>query len=241
MRRLSFHSGALTLTVFAIAGCGGGDDGDDTTAPVAPPVETTAALSKEELVAQGDAICAEVNAAVGTLASSEAAGGVTQAAELYRGMAERLVDLGSPSDDAAGYSEFSAAAEGLAQAESDVQLAAERGEDAALVTAETEASSALASFQSAATSYGFDQCGEGPSAPVSGSSGVPAEAETESPEGVEEEEEVEVAPEEAEEAPEAEAGGAGTEAGGGAEAGGGTAGGGESSGGGENSGGIGPG
>ncbi len=234
MRRLSFYSGALALAVLAIAGCGG-DDGDDTTAPVAP-VETTAALSKEELVAQGDAICAEVNAAVGTLASSDAAGAATQAAGLYSGMVERLVELGAPSDDSSGYPEFIAAAEGLAQAESDVELAAERGEDAALVSAETEASSALASFQSAATSYGFEQCGEGPSAPVPGS-GVPAESETESPDG---EEEIEETPEEeVEVAPETEAGGAGTGAGGGAEAGGGT-GGGESSGGG-GSGGIGPG
>jgi uncharacterized membrane protein YgcG len=234
MRRLSFYSGALALTVLAIAGCSGGDD-DDTTTPVAAPVETTAALSKEELVAQGDAICAEVNAAVGTLASSGAAGAATQAAGLYSGMVERLVELGAPSDDSSGYPEFIAAAEGLAQAESDVELAAERGEDAALVSAETEASSTLASFQSAATSYGFEQCSEGPSAPVPGST-VPSKTESEAPEG---EEEVEEAPEEAEEAPETEAGGAGAGAGGGAEAGGGT-GGGESSGGG-GSGGIGPG
>jgi uncharacterized membrane protein YgcG len=237
MRRLSFYSGALALATLAIAGCGGGDD-DETAAPAAPPVETTSALSKEELVAQGDAICAEVNAAVGTLASSDAAGAATQAADLYSGMVERLKELGAPSDDNGGYPEFIAAAEGLAQAESDVQLAAERGEDAALVSAETEASSALASFQSAAGSYGFEQCGEGPSAPVSGSAGAPAETEAESPEGVEEE--AEEAPEEGEEAPEeGEDGGAGTGAGGGAEAGGGT-GGGESSGGGS-SGGIGPG
>lgn len=237
MRRLSFYSGALALVALAMAGCGG-DDGDETTAPVAAPVETTAALTKEELVAQGDAICAEVNAAVGTLAASDAASGATQAADLYSGMVERLVDLGAPSDDTGGYPEFVAAAEGLAQAESDVQLATERGEDAALVTAETEASSALASFQSAATSYGFEQCGEGPSAPVPGPGGVPTETEAEPSEGVEEEVE-EGAPEEVEEAPETEAGGAETGAGGGAEAGGGTGGGEGSDGGG--SGGIGPG
>jgi len=237
MRKLSFYPGVLGLAALAIAGCGG-DDGDTTT-PVASPAETTSALSKEELVAQGDAICAEVNAAVGTVASTDATGSASQAADLYSGMVERLKDLGAPSDDTSGYPEFIAAAEGLAQAESDVQLAAERGEAEGLATAESEASSALSSFQSAATSYGFEQCGEGPSAPVPGSAGVPSESEAESPEGVEEEA-GEAAPEEIEEAPETEAGGAGTGAGGGAEAGGGSAGG-ESSGDGGGSGGIGPG
>jgi len=60
-------SAVLSLLALAIAGCGGGG-GDESTA--AAPVETTeaAVLSKEELVAQGNAICAEVNAAVGARA-----------------------------------------------------------------------------------------------------------------------------------------------------------------------------
>jgi hypothetical protein len=235
MRRCLLHSGALGLVALAIGGCGGGDGGDTTAAPVAPTVETPAALSKEELIAQGDAICAEVNAAVGTVTTTGADGQASQVADLYSGMVERLKDLGSPSDDASGYDEFIAAAEGLAQAESDVELAAERGEEDALLTAESEASSALSSFQSAATSFGFDQCGEGPSAPVAG-----AGSSEEPVEGVEEE----VAPE-AEEEVAPETGGAGSAkeggAGGGATAGGGTEGGGEAGGGEGSGGGIGPG
>ncbi len=240
MRRLSFHVGAVALSALAIAGCGGGDDGDTTEASAPPPIEEPAALSKEELIAQGDAICAEVNAAVGTLAATEADGGAAQAAELYGGMVERLKDLGKPSDDTAGYSEFVAAGEELAQAESDVDLAAERGEEEGLAAAEAEASSALSAFQSAATAYGFEQCGEGPSAPASGSPDAPVESEeAESLEEGVEEEEAEVAPEVEEEvAP--ETGGAGSDEGGGAEAGGGTEGGGEAGGGGS-SGGVGPG
>ena len=81
-------------------------------------------------------------------------------------MVERLRASAAPDDDSRGYAEFIAAAEELAQAESDVGLAAERGEDEALASAETEASSALASFQSAASAYGFEECAEGPSAPA---------------------------------------------------------------------------
>jgi uncharacterized membrane protein YgcG len=242
MRRLLLYSGVLGLVALTIAGCGGGDD--DTTAPPATaPVETPVALSKEELIEQGDGICAEVNAAIGTVTTT-GSGGASQAiqvADLYSGMVERLKGLGAPDDDSAGYSELIAAGEQLAQAESDVLLAAERGEEEALAAAETEASSALTSFQAAATSYGFEQCGEGPSVPVPGDAA--GEAPVEEPgEGIEEEvlpeaeEEVEeVAPEAGGAAPTEEGG-----TGGGAPAGGGTAGGGETGGGGS-SGGVGPG
>jgi hypothetical protein len=224
------------------AGCG--DDGDETAAPATPPPVETTALTKEELLAQGDVICAEVNAAVGALASTGAGGESTEAAELYDGMVERLKDLGPPSDDSAGYGDMIEAAEQLAQAESDVELAAQRGDEEGLVSAEAEASEALSSFREAASDYGFQQCGEEPSAvPVTGAGdtapgGIEAEEEA-APEEVEEAEEE--APEEVEEvAP--EAGGAGSTegggAGGGAEAGGGAAGGGETGG---SSGGIGPG
>jgi uncharacterized membrane protein YgcG len=239
MRRCLLYSAALGLVALGIAGCGGGDDEETTAAPTTT-AEVPAALSKEELIAQGDGICAEVNAAVGTVDTTDsgAASQAVQVSDLYAGMVERLQGLGAPSDDSAGYDEFLAAAEQLAQAESDVQLAAERGEEEALTTVESDASSALASFQSAASAYGFTECAEGPSAPAPGAAG--AGSAEEPVEGIEEEE---IAPEVEEEvAPEAGGAGATEEggAGGGATAGGGTEGGGEA-GGGESSGGIGPG
>lgn len=225
---------ALALAALAVAGCGGGDETTEST-----PTTTTAttALTKQELIAQGDAICAEVNAAVGgvgTGSGSEAGGAAGQVANLYVGMVESLKRLGTP-QEAAGYAEFSSAADELSKAEGEVKLAAERGDAAALETAESNASAALASFQSEAQAYGFEACTEGPSAvtPAAGEEG------SEEPSGGVEEE---AAPEEAEAAP--ETGGAGTEAGGGAEAGGGGTGGGAgggAEGGGGSSGGIGPG
>lgn len=232
---------ALALAIPVLAGCGGGDD-DAGEAPTAT-TEAPTALSKEELVAQADAICAEVNAAVGTVGSTStgAEGQAGQVADLYSGMAERLRGLGAPSDESAGYEEFIGAAEQLAQAQGDVTLAAERGEDGALATAETEASSALDSFRSAADAFGLERCGEAPSAPTpTGASGGEAGSEEEAPGEVAEE--VEPAPE-PEEEPAPETGGAGSveeeSSGGGAGAGGGAEAGGGSGGGG--SGGIGPG
>jgi hypothetical protein len=240
MRRSSLFAAAVPLAALAIAGCGGGG-GETTDTTAAAPVETAPTLTKADLLKQGDAICAEVNAAVGTLAqsSTEGASRVAQEADLYKGMVERLKGLGTP-EEAEGYEQFMAAADELAQVQSNAALAAARGESEGLETAETEASTALSSFQSAASEYGFEKCSEAPSAPVPTSgaqspSGAEPEAE---PGGVEE-----AAPEAVEEeaapeaAPETETGGAGS-----VEAGGGTGGGGgEEAGGGSSSGGIGPG
>jgi hypothetical protein len=226
---------AVPTAALALAGCGGGGGGETTAAPVTT-TEEKPSLSKAELISQGDAICAEVNAAVGTLGASEAgsADQVSQAADLYSGMVERLKGLGTP-DEAEGYDEFLSAADELAQAESDARLASERGEEAALATAQSEADTALTSFQEAATAYGFKDCGEAPSPPEVSAGGRPAEEEVEEA-APEEAAPEEVAPEEAapEEAAPETGGAGGTAEGGGTGTGGGEGGGGSS-------GGIGPG
>ena len=230
---------ALPVAAVLLAGCGGGG-GSDSSESTATTAAAPAALSKAELIEQGDAICAEVNTAVGAVgaSSTENSSPAGQAADLYSGMVASLNNLGTP-QETDGYAEFSTAAEELAKAEDEVKLASERGDTAGLEAAESSASSALTSFQNAASEYGFKECSEGPSAPAT--SAPSAESETEAggeeaeaiePEAVEPEVEAEPAPEVA-----PETGGAG-----GTAEGGGTAGapeGGGSTGG--SSGGIGPG
>ncbi|HXV05548.1 MAG TPA: hypothetical protein VFP23_06550 [Solirubrobacterales bacterium] len=234
--RICLAVAALPLLLAGVAGCGGG--GGETTARPQPSAETTPALSKRELIAQGDGICAEVNAAVGTVSAGNASAAVqaSQVAQLYSGMVSRLKALGEP-QEAAGYTELISAAEALAQAESDARLAAERGESSEIEAAESRASSALSSFQSVAKSYGFKKCGEAPSAPASRSTAPSSGGESGT--GGAEPSAPEAAPE-----PEAtpETGGAGSvEAGGGGGSAGGGGSGGGSEGGGGSSGGIGPG
>ncbi len=224
---------ALLAVAALLAGCGGGDE---TTESAPPTTETAAAVTQAELIERGDAICAEVNAAVGTVGASTETGSVAaQAASLYSGMVDSLKGIGAP-QETEGYPEFIAAAEALSTAEDEVQLASEREDTAALESAESNASSALASFQAAADEYGFEDCSEGPSAPVSAGT-TPESGETGSAEAPEEPEAEAVEPEaEAEPEPAPETGGAG-----GTAEGGGTTGapeaGGETGGG---SGGIGP-
>jgi hypothetical protein len=224
------------LLALVASGCGGG--GDETSDSTAAVTETTPALSKAELISQGDAICAEVNSAVGAVSVSgaEVPEQITQVSDLYIGMVESIKRLGTPDDDS-GYAEFAAAAEELSKVEGEAKLATEREDTAAIGEAASRAAPALEEFQSVAAEYGFEDCGEGPSAPTASSAGAGSSEEAEeggvevAPEEVEEEAPVEeAAPEEV--APETGGAGGGVEEAA-PETGGGTSGG--------SSGGVGPG
>jgi hypothetical protein len=191
MRFLKTSTIALSLSALAMAGCGGGDD--DSADSTAATTETTPALSKAELISQGDAICAEVNAAVGSAAGkeTETPAQTAQIADLYIGMVDSIKGLGIPAETA-GYEEFIAAAEELSEVESEAKLASEREDNAAIGETATKAAPALEQFQSAAGEYGFEDCSEEPSAPIASGPGSGVAP-------VEEEGGVEVAPEELEE------------------------------------------
>jgi hypothetical protein len=163
----------LAALALVLAGCGGGGGGSTATGASKPAEQAPAALSKTELVSQGDAICAEVNSAVGSVGSS-AAGSTTsaeQVANLYANMVTSLENLGAPKEKSSQYDEFVAAANELAKASGEVKLAAEREDQVGQSEAEGRASTALEGFQSAATAYGFEKCGEGPSAPSAPTAG----------------------------------------------------------------------
>jgi hypothetical protein len=196
------------LVALLVAGCGGGGGETETSTPT---VEEPVALTKDELIQQGDGICAEVNAAVGALSGSETAettaGETTEkVANLYVGMIERLQDLGAPEGEEADYAKFMEAGEELAKVEGEAKLAAEREDVAAMEEKGQEAAAALESFQSEAAIYGFEDCSDEPglSTPSAGGETTPG---GEEPEGELEEGGVEpeyVEPEYEEPAPEEE-------------------------------------
>jgi hypothetical protein len=212
------------LTALVVAGCGGGGD-DETETTTTPTVEEPAALTQDELIEQGDGVCAEVNAAVGALSSSasEEAGSPEQSekiANLYLGMVERLQGLGAPEEADSDYMKFSEATEQLGKVEGEMKLAAEREDLAAMEEAGQEAAAALEEFQSQAAIVGFEDCSEEPGAlptPAGSGEAVPGSEEVESEEGGIEPEYVEPAPEEEvipeeEVAPETKGAGGGAEA-----------------------------
>ena len=157
----------------ALAGCGGDDDSAPET-PIVIPKQQPGDVSKASFIEQADGICAEVNAALGSLSSEAVSSGSVagQRADLYEGMIERIRAIGEPSD-AAGLDEFYASAEDIVAAQSDAEQAAQDGDDTALASAESEASTAEAAFADAADSYGFQDCGQGPTTPSTAVTGVP--------------------------------------------------------------------
>jgi hypothetical protein len=157
---------ALLALVFVASGCGGGGSSSTTTAKK-PKEDTAPKLSKGQFISQGDAICAEVNTAVGSVGESaaETSSQTTQIANLYSGMVQSLQRLGQPSE-IDGYSEFMGAAERLAMTENEVKAAAEKENLELVEEASREAVPAVEEFQQQAAIYGFNECSEGPHAPA---------------------------------------------------------------------------
>jgi hypothetical protein len=206
LKFLLFALPALLALAFVAAGCGGGGS-STTTAKTQPKEEAASKLAKGQFISQGDAICGEVNTAVGSVSesASEPSSQTTQIANLYAGMVQSLQRLGQPSE-IDGYSEFMGAAEKLAMTENEVKAASEQENPALVEEVSQEAVPAVEEFEQQAAIYGFKECSEGPHAPVAApesSSGTEEVAPEEESGGIEVAPEEEFVPEE-EVAPEEE-------------------------------------
>jgi len=133
---------SLALGIGA-AGCGGGDD-DETTTPVTATTGTTeaVAITQDQLISEGDAVCAEANSALGAIESSTADETTksSQVADIYDGIAQQLGDFGTPSDGEPP-TDVIAAAQDLADGSGDTTA-----------------------FTTAADEYGFTECSQAPEA-----------------------------------------------------------------------------
>lgn len=138
---LALAVGALS---FGISACGG-DDEEPAPETAATGTTEVVALTTESLIRQGDAICAEVNAAVGAIDNSTAddTTKASQRENIYDGLAARLGDLGTPSDGDPP-TEVIAAIQELADGTGDTET-----------------------LMAAADEYGFTACAEAPAATAS--------------------------------------------------------------------------
>lgn len=150
---------ALPVTALLIAGCGGGssDSSESTATTTAAP----AAMSKAELIEQGDAICAKTYAVTGTLNLEGTTGEARRIAGLHSIMIKRLLALGTPQETEYSYAEYTTAAHALVASSEEIVLVAKKDDPAALRVAESGSLSTLSMFQGLAGAYGFKDCAEG--------------------------------------------------------------------------------
>lgn len=147
-------------SALALAACGG-DSSPET--PIAVPTETQPSLDKSQFIAQADSVCADTNASIEQFAA--AGQGVTEAdqiAQLRQGVIDQIKQLDPPSDPS--LDQFLKAMGDEVAAGQKIGLAVQRGEDTSQF--ETELDDAKSEAETAASSFGFKECGS----PVTSSS-----------------------------------------------------------------------
>lgn len=149
------------IVLVAVVGAGtvlsacGGDSSPET--PIVVPTETTQqATSKTQFITQADSICAEANSSIEQFAAagqgeSEAA----QIAQLRQGVIDDIKQLNPPTDT--NLDAFLKAMSDQVSAGQKIGLAVQRGEDPSQF--ETELDSAKSAAETAASAYGFKDCG----------------------------------------------------------------------------------
>jgi peptidoglycan DL-endopeptidase CwlO len=142
-----------------ISACGG-DSSPET--PIVVPTETqssSSSLSKAEFIAQADSSCKEANAAIEQFAASGQ--GLTEAgqiADLRKGIVDQIRQLGPPDEDRTTLDQFIKATEDEVSAGQKIALAEQRSSDTTQF--ESELDSAKTAAETAASSYGFQECGQ---------------------------------------------------------------------------------
>jgi hypothetical protein len=172
--RHAFVSVAAVAAGLALAACGG-DSSPET--PIVVPTETQPSLDKTQFIAQADSLCAEANASIEQFAA--AGQGVTEAdqiAQLRQGVVDEIRELGPPADDRTTLDQYVQAMTDQVAAGEKIGLASERGQDTSQF--ETELDSAKSEAETAATSYGFKECGSPISSTSTSTGAAPSSAPT---------------------------------------------------------------
>ena len=145
---------AAVGSVAALSACGG-DSSPET--PIVVPTETTQqTASKAQFITQADSICAEANSSIEQFAAAgQGESQAAQIAQLRQGVIDDIKQLNPPSDT--NLDAFLKAMSDQVSAGQKIGLAVQRGEDPTQF--ETELDSAKSAAETAASAYGFKDCG----------------------------------------------------------------------------------
>jgi hypothetical protein len=145
---------AVVGVAIALSACGGDSSPEQ---QIVVPTETQASQGKTEFIAQADSVCAEANTSIEQFAASGQ--GLTEAdqiAQLRQGVVDQIKQLNPPTDPT--LDQFLNAVSAQAAAGEKIGLALQRGEDT--TEFETELADARTQAETAAASYGFQECGQ---------------------------------------------------------------------------------
>ena len=168
MRTLrTIAAACLAGLALAAAGCGGDDDPsiqdivNDLESTTTTTSEAPASLSADEVIAAGDAVCAEANAAINSLTETDRAIAAEQVRSITDGMRRDLRSLEAPDDSGAGDLQSLVNALGdqvtaLEQRASTARAGDEAGYEAAGIALAAARDAALV----AGEAYGFESCGQ---------------------------------------------------------------------------------
>jgi hypothetical protein len=149
----------------ALSACGG-DSSPET--PIVAPTETQQSLDQSQFISQADSACAEANSSIEQFAASgQGETEADQIAQIRQGVIDQIKQLDPPSDP--NLDQFLKAMADQVTAGQKIGLAVQRGEDPSQF--ETELESAKSEAQTAASAYGFKECGSAITSSSSSSSG----------------------------------------------------------------------
>ena len=123
------------------------------------PTETQPAQGKAQFIAQADSVCADANSSIEQFAA--AGQGETEAdqiSQLRQGVVDQIKQLDPPAEDSATLNQFLSAMADQVAAGQKIGLAVQRGEDPTRF--ETDLDNAKSQAEAAASSYGFQECGQ---------------------------------------------------------------------------------
>jgi hypothetical protein len=148
---------AGAAAALALGACGG-DATPEQQIDLQTETTASAELSKADFIDEADARCAEANTAIETMVENgEGFTGSGEIADLRQVVLEELKELGPPSEDRATLDQFLTALEQQVEAGKKIALAIERDEDTTQFESELE--DARADAETAASEYGFKECG----------------------------------------------------------------------------------
>jgi hypothetical protein len=165
-------STVAAILAFPIAGCGGDDSTIQSIATTATTDATTSSVASDEFITAADARCAEANSAIANLSTDPAASTTStqQQLAITKQTLSALRALGAPEDPDGSLADFYSAMQDQISVLKQQGQALAGGDTAAADALDTQLTQAQNDAETAASSFGLEECGQQGSSLSSGTS-----------------------------------------------------------------------